>query len=1134
MTVATFVEPIGLAPREGAGMSKLKPMRFTWMNFSSKKPSSAKRSSSINLIGGFFFVCIQAFSPILGAQQTGQQAAANTAHGAKLIPQPAPPTTQEVDLFSFRDPNTDVLVKVKYQPATPEQLRKYAPSKVRTMMAGFPAKPGIKGVAKEFAVDFPAEFIAFTGAMLISSSLHTNNDPASMKHFIDQNILDPAAYASFAGFLAGSRASHAFFKATGHAYDPYRSDFRYTTGVLADSDLDDPKNPGRKLKIPAPLNGANSVLVGDVETRANLSNLRSVAVPGPLNRKQTLFAPLMGPMGLAVGMGFSSVIHELLADQDIRACSKARSTPSLPTAAADEICDKAWENWALSKKAADYTPDMLALGTTAIIHTYAVNKALPWAVSAVAVKTGAERYIPVVFKGFRVVKTFGANHPAGRFAMMIGNITVFMAIAEPLTPWFKKPFESVRQGAALAKQIRDIRLELGRAEKNAWVWEPVKYDQPTYCMGDPMSHGLSGSMMELELGCTLPEQPTPGYLLKKHAERQSKWRGFILQEAFANHSNWQDYVSRFAVMYLNATRYYEQLIKHVNFQRFDKRAKDNPTILYREMPLYGISSDGKDFSGESKRKAVAAAKDWLDSYFKTAEQKKRRLHSSERSSLPIIHAGLLAFDPTSDIKALAPMELGFRNLDGMTEEQRLNIEMRVRERMLEKAIKTLKEVLANDPFYNDRHLQFLSGDQVSDYYKKIAEGNPFMKVRILLGNPEPMGPGLAFIRGANDDENVIEQETKTNHPDGISRAATNSMSEYMLASMVCGPELDPQISNSEKIKIYYNKMKDSKFESALRELGLGGRPRDASDPGVLIAVREHLDEITGKQSRVIPRWKKNASITDWSGFRLDFRPPRIVSGLPEDFCNLFPLNANSDKIMFNIHEAQWKIGAETFNGMLDIVRRKARVEIVGRSAPPEDKTVEWENSFNNWWTEKVDRHIEKTVADLRSRYKEIVRDVYLPALLGQQEGWLASYLRTLNTPLSFVGWGVKLGALDSLNSELDFYLDVLRKTTRNTPGFDGAAANLRAEIKGMGELVSDLDFVDRKGPEAKSAIEARREALDTRFKELITVIDGFDKTAKPSTEIKQVQLQSVKNIQGLIGELDSYWGIIRGIQVLGQ
>lgn len=1064
------------------------------------------------------------------AQQSAPGSAPNSAHGAPLVSQTNPATTTEVDLFSFRDPKTDELIKVKYQPSSREQLRKYSPSKVRALMAGFPAKQGIKGVAKEFVLDFPAEFVAFTGAMLISSSIHTNNDPASMKHFIDQNILDPAAYASFAGFLAGSRASHAFMKATGLAYDPYRSKFNYTSGVDALTNMDDPKRPGQKIRIPTPLNGASSVVVDGIETRANLSNIRTLQTPGAPTRQQRLFSPLMNPMGLAAGMAVSNVIHELIADQDIRACSKARSTPSIPTAAADEICDKAWENWAFSKKAADYTPDMLALGTTAIIQTYVVNRALPWAIEAAAVKTGAERYIPMVFRGFRVVKAFGINHPVGRFAMTVGNIAIFMEIVHPITPWFKKPFESVRQGAALANQIRDIRTELNRAEKNGWVWEPVKYDQ-TYCTGDPMGYSFDGggSLMEVELGCALPEQPTPGHLLKKHAERQAKWREFLLQDGYAAHGNWQDYVSRFTTMYSNATAYYEQFIRHINYQRFDKRATNNPSGLFTSQPFYGISADGQDYSAESKRKAVATAREWLDSYLNTSATNKRRLHSTERSNLPVIHAGLLAADPKSDIKALAPMELGFRNLDGMTPSQRADLETRVREKLLLKSLELLRETLEKDIVYSDRYVTF-----GSEQYKKMAEGNPFMKLRMLLGNPEPMGPGLAFVREANEDPAVIEQESKSNHPDGLGRASTNSMSEYMLASMVCGPEIDPQFSNSEKIKIFYDKMKDSKFASTLRELKLGDRPRDASDPAVLIAVREHIADITGKETRVMPRWGANSSITDWSGFRLEFRPPKIVSGLPDGLCQSLPPNANRDRANFNIHQAQWKFGNETFNGMLDLVRRKARTEIVGTSAPPEDKNATWEDSFDNWWTEKVDVHIEKTVLDLRSRYKEIVKEIYLPALLGQQDGWLASYLRKLNKPLQFFGWGVKLGALESLNSELDFYLEVLSKTTRQSPELKSAAANFRAEIVKMGELVSDLSYVERKGPQAKAAIEERQVALDIRFKELVAAVDKFEKSTKLTTEIKDVQLQSIKNIQGLMGELDSYWGIIRGIQVLGQ
>jgi hypothetical protein len=1060
------------------------------------------------------------------AQQ--QLAAATHAHGAPLVPLTPAPTTQTVDIFSFRNPDTGEKVQVQYQPSPRETLRKYKPSQVRKMITeGFPPRPGIKGLAKEFALDFPAEFIAFSGALLLSSSIHANNDPASMKHFIDQNVLDPAAYVSFAGFLVGSRASHAALRAMGMAYDPYRNapDYRLST----------PMQPGSITGMA--VNGAT----GEIEltrgaARPDHLNTRVVKVPGAPTRAQTRFAPLLGPIGLGVGMTFSNVIHEVIADQDIRACSKARSTPSVPQEQADEICDKAWENWALSKKAADYTPDILAMGSAALIQAYIVNKSIGWGVkktgeqltkamgtiSTKTVTTGAEKIIPFVFRGYRLVTVVGMQHPVGRFAMTVGNIAIFMEIVHPITPWFKKPFESVRQGANLASEIRSIRNELDRAEKNSWKWKPqvVSWCEPTANPRDPYV-----MKMRFDFGCPESKNPSPSVLLKKHAERQTKWREQVLQEAFQAHSNWQDHVSKFATMYSNATNFYEQMIQHLNYQKFHKNARLAPSSLFQAAPFYGISSDGTDHSNESKRKAIAAAHDWLEKYLQSG----KRLHSTERAILPEILLGLKAADPKSDIKALAPIQTGIRNIDGMTADQRADFEVRVRESLLQRSLVKLREVLENDQFYTDRFSPF-----GTDLYARMAEANPFMKLRILLGNPEPLEAGIAFLRGSNEDSNIIEQETKMDHPDGIGRARTNSMADYLVTSMVCGPEVDPQFSNSDKIKIYNQKLKQSKFEESLKELGLGGRAQDATDPGVLIAVNEHKAEITGLETRLLPRWSDNSIATEWSGFGMSFRPPRIVEGLPADFCKNLPLNASKDHVWFDIHKAQWKIGAETYNGILDLVRKKARPAIVGTSAPPADQNTPWEDPFNTWWTKYVDQHIEKIVLNLRARYKAIVTEIYLPALLGKQEGVLAGYLRQLNAPLKLVGWDVKLGALDSINAELDLYIGVLSRTTKANSDIQKAGTGLKKEFQNMGALVSDLSYVDKKGVDARDAIEAQRLALATQLQALVDSVENVEKNTAPDAEIKAVNAQALRNIQGLIGEMDSYWGIVRGIQVLGQ
>lgn len=1070
-------------------------------------------------------VLLQAFQP---AVAFAQQTSATHAHGAPLIPATLPPTTQAVDIFSFRHPDTGEKVQVQYQPSPRETLKKYKPSQVRKMItANFPAKPGIKGTLREFALDFPAEFVAFSGALLLSSSIHTNNDPASMKHFIDQNILDPAAYVSFAGFLVGSRTSHAALRAMGMAYDPYRN--------APDYRLETPMRPGaiQGISVNAATGGLEVTRGPD---RPDLFNTRAVKVPGAPTRAQMRFAPLVGPIGLGVGMTFSNVIHEVIADQDIRACSQARSTPSVTQEQADEICDKAWENWALSKKAADYTPDILAMGSAALIQAYLVNKSIGWGVnkagekltkamgtiSTKTVTTGAEKIIPFVFRGYRLITVVGAQHPVGRFAMTVGNIAIFMEIVHPITPWFKKPFESIRQGANLAGEIRSLRNELDRAEKNSWKWKPqiVYWCEPTANLRDP--HIMK---MRLDFGCPESKNPSPSVLLKKHAERQTKWREMILQEAFQAHSNWQDHVGKFATMYANATNFYEQMIQHLNYQRFDKRSQVSPSGLFVATPFHGISSDGNDFSNESKRKAIESARKWLEAYLAT----KTRMHSTERSVLPEILLGFQAVDPQADIKKLAPVQFGMRNFEGMTDAQRTDFEWRVRESLLERAMTKLREVLERDPVYSDQHAGFGTAT-----YSSLAEGNPFMKLRMLLGDPEPLAHGLAFIRGSNDDENIIEQETKMDHPDGIGRAATNSMADYLLTSMVCGPEIDPQFSNSHKIRIYNEKMKQTKFEASLKELGLGARSQDASDPGVLIAVNEYKEELTGLESKALPRWSNNSVATEWLSFGLSFRPPRIVEGIPQDLCQKFPDNHSRNASTFNIHKAQWKIGGETFNGILDLVKKKARPAIVGTSAPPTDKNTAWEDPFDTWWSRNVDAHVDRIVLDLRSRYKAIVTEIYLPALLGKQEGLLARYLRQLNAPLKFIGWDVKLGALDSLYAELDLYLSVLSRTTNSNSDVLKAAASLKQEVRQMGALVSDLSYVDAKGAQANEAVEKKRLAMAEQIQALQTAVENSEKAKTTDPEIKAVNEQALRNVLGLTGELDSYWGIVRGIQVKGR
>lgn len=1076
------------------------------------------------------------------------QAAAPTLNATATYQVP-PEAIKPIGIFDFRDPNTSELIRFQYQPSTKEELRKFAPSKVRTISLNPPKGKGFAGAAAQLALDFPAEYLAFTMAQALNISFHLENDPMFAQNFVSQNT-SPEGVISFAGFVAASRASHAMLQAFGVAYNPAKAPLNYR--------LETPFTRGQAI-VQSSISKTGEIsfqAIGQTPGRPDYLNTNYVGRPVGPTRFQRAFAPLLGPIGLAAGMTTSNIIHELMADKNLRICSstpkgKDEEALKLAEAAKIEACDKFWEDWAIGKKAADWAPDILAMGSASLIQAYIVNKGIiggaKWTakqglvagaakagvtvganqmsgrLEIQAVKAGAEKVIPWVLRGVRVANVAVGAHPVGRFAMTVGNIWVFMEIVHPITPLLKKPFEQSRQGRDITARVNAVFEELGRAEKNQWVWAPRPESE--FCTG--FETDIMG-MPTPNTNCLVPEQHDPAFLLKKMAERQAKWREFILQDAYLAHTNWQTYVGGFGVMYANATAFYEQMIAHLNYQKFSPAAKNRPSYLFQAEPFFGLYTDPTRRSRAEGREAVMATRAWLETYLEGARLKARtsryRMHSTEAAVLPQILTGLRALDPEVSLASLNSAEASFRNLDKMTPEQRVEFETRARERLLENAIHQLRKVLSKDIVYKDTGLQL-----GTPLYKTMAETNPFMAIRMRLGDPEPLLAGVAFVRGSNDDQTIIEQESKANHPGAIGRVRTNTMADFLAVSMVCGPEADPKFSDSQKIEIY-KKTKLSFFERTLQNLGLGSRTINANDEQVLIAVREFTEEKTKAQKNWYHIFSQNAVATEWAGFSADFRPPRIVDGVPDSLCQNFALNSNRDLSFYDPYEAQFKIGNETYEGILDIIRKRARPEIVGTSLPPSDQNVKYDDPFDKWWKAFVDKHVTGMIAKFRASYREVLKDKYIPALTKNGTGGSAEYN----------GRSIKLGALAALYDEANLYLLILGKTSKVTKdavakkAYTDLSSAILLEFKNMGELTTDLEFVEQKGEIAKAAYELKRTALDSKLTELKKFADSREKADNATADIQKINEQVFKNLNGLLGEMDSYWGIIRAIQVVGQ
>lgn len=1019
----------------------------------------------------------------------------------------APPveTNGNRRILEFRDPDTQEKVEVSIPNLSPSELRQYSPSKVRINVSR-PAKPkfSLKAAGAAFLHEYPAEWTAFSLALGISAREQIGKDPAALKHFVEQSVVDPVAHISFAGFMMGTRASTSFMQTLGLAYDVHTA-------------------PAGEFNI---------------FKHGGLANMHVYATPSGPNIIHQRFAPLLGPMGLAAGTVVSGVITEFLKDPDINVCAKAMVSDKVPKDQAAVACDRAWENWAVSKKIADYAPDIFSTMSTALIQAYVVNKSIS-KVGGLAVgiaKKGAERYIPVVLRGMTLAwdvgKTFGGG-PALRFALTVGNIFVFMEINEFIAPYFKRPWEQRRQGKDITEQIQSLALSVKDESRLAAPWRAKAC--PKVDTQDPTQQVY---LTNFDVNACEPEV-SPVVRLAKLSEKQKTWRQFLLSDAFSAHSNWQDYVSQFSTLYANAYSFYSNIANNINWQRTEKeRLKVDPSPLYEAEPLFGVSAEKDKTDRASQVKAISNAIRFIENYLRDESHLLNRNDIQTRTDLARLSAGLRAIDSRVPLAAIYGEEnpvLKRLTEQGMSDKERELIEFRLRGQIFEKTIQLLLTKLKFDSRWNDNGVEF-----PSELYSQLGEVNPFMKIRILLGNPTVAAPGVAYLKAFNDDAAMISQDSKNNHPDGIGRIRTESMTDYLLASMVCGPEVE--LSQAEKIKIF-ERQKAKTWDQFLGWFGYQGwRPPQDMTQDALVEIENTALEAVAPNSKVWTRPSENQMVVEYYGFSATFRPPRIVENVPDDLCRQIAQNQNRDKVWIGVHEARYQIDGKVYNGLLEIVKDRARTSMIGTEARPTEVPKGWQAQFDKWWLQNVDPAVKKTLVRFQNDFTKLLKEKYLPAM-------------TKKESTEYNGVRFELGVLNSIQSELHLYVTWLEQVLPPTMSeadrdeVHQLLAKIENEYREFSQLMTDLEWVRQSEESAskdyKQGQDDSKKLMDELNKKLMMdpgqagasagAMPSAPVPGAPASNLRQdLQRQLLKNINELHSELDSYFGILRTVKVIGQ
>ncbi len=934
------------------------------------------------------------------------------------IPQAQKP---QIPIYGYRTEQGNP-VSLMMRPRSLEELARYTPSRTRAHIVEQCMNK--KGVVKSVAMQFIPEAFSFHLGVASLAAMEGDHSPAALAQFVHETS-DPLAIVSFGGFMLGNRATVRAFQMMGWAFDPCNGFAKSFTQAAAQT----------TSKVAAGISG--------------YKRFRPVSA----TKAQLRFGHLVGPLGMAVGLLGSSAIHELGADPEAMTCAQSYFQDL-------KACDIAYNRWITSKKLYQYVPEIMGMTATSLAIAYAlqpvVNGALGLGKSALggtatglstaatavgstslgkAVgKTVAESAVGAVAKSAATVVAesaakvlewksvrlaFGvgrwATGPTLSLGLSIYHTDAFLWLQETyFSPPVRSAWQTWSHGKEIVDSSKNLEEELARLEDNNWVWQPTNQPRMARQSGIPdpcTSSEKVAAYGDPESKCKVK---TLSELIRERAKTFSEWRSFLMQGAMMAQQSWAEYVVHFQNTYTAAYAFYNVIIESIAGQRLENRNKTgNKDGLYRGDAKYGVFAITKNENGEFVKdgtidmdKAIQEAASYLETNYNSGPNADR-LAPYHQKILRRIHRALRMNDRSREIPGLSDPNSEFSQmLQQVPADQRDFVKEQIRNIELEKNLNLLNIVLAGDPTWGDK------GRPINDRYVEKAKENPFMQLRLMLGTPRPIPEGLVALGRLENNNFVINQEMKNLHPAGIgTRVTTPSMTQYLLASMVCGPDANP--SKEIKVQEFRNNM--NLLSRFWRTLTIPyGRE-----------MYEHTDEIkqlaedakTPKASWFGSQNDDLALVPQTAGFAADFSPPRLIQDLGIDFCNELPHNSNPLWRNYQVYAGLWNIKGATYSGFLPIVKTFIRPEFFSSDGT--------QSMFDEWWTKNVDPAVRRVADDFKRRFDTILEEEFYPALSGQGGHIAADIGNQLNK--KYYGEKISIGIGPTLMEEAHVYLNLIER-----------------------------------------------------------------------------------------------------------
>jgi hypothetical protein len=465
-------------------------------------------------------------------------------------------------ISSERDPVTNLKIEMKLVKPDESILKQYAPSAFGTLLHN--SWDVMKSSGRSFIPEASIFYGASFAVALRQVTFSEEEYPNALANMYAHQIADPAANFGFLSFLVTHRASNMVFQHLAEKYGLMRNDLEFQKFFSKLSSF----QVNKKFDLSKDMTKWSAA-----EKRAFIQLQEQAGAIYPTPKFQNGMSHFKMQSGFVWAFLASTLITDLAHDPNFAYCSMAKyvwgpdrvieetaKRGMTPTRA----CDLAWNTWVSREKIYDYVPDIAAALTTSLGLAFGAPPLVN--ISKEIVTRGAERYLPVLLRGFQIARTVGSMIPYGRALVWVGNGYVFLEATNLLTPAFKNPFESWRQGSS----IDDLKEKLtNNVGKRSWI-NLIPVECKTL-LTKRFSAQLLAQTPEstlkqwlLENGDDCNELPNTALEdLQSYSQKMSNWRQFWFSNARQGLANWQEYVTQFHVDMNESSKFYSQVISEM-------------------------------------------------------------------------------------------------------------------------------------------------------------------------------------------------------------------------------------------------------------------------------------------------------------------------------------------------------------------------------------------------------------------------------------------------------------------------------------------------------------------------------------------------------------------------------------------